>query len=286
MSKARKKKASEVPVSKLRWNCPVSELDFETTADVEPSEEIIGQERALRAIRLGLDIESPGYNIFVAGFVGTGRNTTIKRLLEELDKGETPPDDLCYVNNFKDQESPILLRLKAGLGSQFKKNVHDFVETLKKEIPQIFESQEYISRKKEVMEEYDKKGKNFFKDLDKKVREEGFTIVDVQVGPIKRPEVLPLIDGNPTNMDQVEAMVEKGRFPKEEFEEMEKKQKKRRKVAVDLRATAEGCPCPEGPGHLSGSVAERGELGVIAAINARGYRGEMSPRPCRLFPFL
>ena len=132
------------------------------------------------------------------------------------------PDEPCYVNNFKNPEAPILLRLKAGMGREFKKDVRDFVEALKREIPQLFESQDYLNRKKQIMQEYEKKGKDFFKGLDKKVREEGFAVVDIQVGQIKRPEVMPLVDGNPVDIDQVEAMVEKGRFPKEEFEELKK----------------------------------------------------------------
>ena len=80
------------------------------------------------------------------------------------------------------------------------------------------------------MAEYENKGKSFFKDLDKKVREEGFALVDVQVGQIKSPEVMPLVDGNPTPIDQLEDMVEKGRFPKEEFAAMKEKQASLRRI--------------------------------------------------------
>jgi predicted ATP-dependent protease/HSP20 family molecular chaperone IbpA len=81
-----------------------------------------------------------------------------------------------------------------------------------------------LTIKGETQQKTEKKGKGFFKDLDKKVREDGFALVDMQVGQIKRPEVVPLVDGNPTHLDQLEEMVEKGRFPKDEFEEMKKKQ--------------------------------------------------------------
>ena len=148
------------------------------------------------------------------------------------------------VNNFKNSEAPYLISLKAGEGQRFKKDVRGFVETLKREIPQLFESQEYLNRKKQVMEEYEESGKRFFKDLDKKVREEGFTLVDIQMGQIKRPEVVPLIDGKPTHIDQVEAMVEKGRYPKEEFEEMKKKQANLRaeidQIFLELRDLQKG----------------------------------------------
>jgi lon-related putative ATP-dependent protease len=235
-----KKSSKEVPVEKLRWRLDPATLPFTTTQELEPLKEIIGQDRGVEAFKFGMGVIKPGYNVFVTGMANTGRLTTVKRLLEEISKGEgRVPDDLSYVNNFKNPEAPILLRLKAGTGARFKKEARDFVERLKKDVPQLFESQDYLNRKKEIMVEYEKKGKSFFKDLDKKVREDGFALVDIQVGQIKRPEVMPLVDGNPTHIDQVEAMVEKGRFPKDEFEVLKEKQQKLREeidqIFLELR---------------------------------------------------
>jgi lon-related putative ATP-dependent protease len=219
----------KVPLEKLRWRLDPATLPFETTEDLKPLTEIIGQKRGVEAFRFGMGMDKPGYNVFVTGTAGSGRLSTVRKLLEEISRKKGGvPEDLCYVNNFKNPESPVLARLKAGMGRDFKKDVHDFIETMKKEVPQLFESQDYLNRKKEIMEEYEKKGRDFFKNLDKKVREQGFAVVDIQVGQVKRPGIMPLIDGNPVDLDQVEAMVEKGRFPKEEFEELKKKQAKLR----------------------------------------------------------
>jgi len=235
-----KKSDKEIPVEKLRWRLDPATLPFATTDELDPLREIIGQDRGVEAFRFGMGMDKPGYNVFVTGVANTGRMTTVKKLLEEISKKDGKvPDDLCYVNNFKNPEAPILLRLKAGTGSKFKKDVRDFVDTLKKQVPQLFESQEYLNRKKEIMVEYENKGKSFFKDLDKKVREEGFALVDIQIGQVKRPEVMPLVDGNPTHIDQLEGMVEKGRFPKDEFEVLKEKQKKLREeidqIFLELR---------------------------------------------------
>jgi len=237
----KKESDKKVPVDKLRWRLDPATLSFESTEDLEPLKEIIGQKRGVEAFRFGMGMDKQGYNVFVTGMAGTGRMSTVRKLLEEMSKKkDRVPDDYCYVNNFKNPEAPILLRLKPGTGRKFKKDVRNFVETLKKDIPRFFESQDYLNRKKEIMEEYEKKGKEFFKNLDKKVRGEGFALVDIQVGQIKRPEVVPLVDGNPTHIDQLEEMVEKGRFPKEEFEELKKKQAKLRdeieQISLDLRA--------------------------------------------------
>ena len=219
---------AEVPLDKLRWRLDPATLPFESTDDLEPLNEIVGQKRAIEAFKFGMGIDSQGYNVFVTGMPGTGRMSTVKKMLEEISKKEGVPDDLCYINNFKNPEAPILLRLKGGEGAAFKKEFHDFVELLKKQIPMLFESQEYINTKKELMAAYEAKGKGFFKSLDEKVKEEGFALVDVQVGQIKRPEVMPLVDGNPIHIDQVEAMVGKGRFPRDEFETMKEKHAKLR----------------------------------------------------------
>jgi len=236
----KKESDKKLPVDQLRWRLDPATLSFKTTEDLKPLKEIIGQKRGVEAFRFGMGMDKPGYNVFVTGTAGTGRMSTVQKLLEEISKKKAQvPDDYCYVNNFKNAEAPILLRLKPGMGRTFKKGVRNFVETLKKDIPRFFESQDYLNRKKEIIEEYEKKGKDFFKDLDKKVRGEGFALVDVQVGQMKRPEVVPLIDGNPLHLDQIEAMVEKGRFQKKEFGRLKKKQEKLRKdieqISLELR---------------------------------------------------
>lgn len=213
----------EVPVPHLRWRLDPASLPFETTDDLEPLREILGQKRAVQAFKFGMGIDRQGYNVFVTGMPGSGRMSMVRKLLEEISKKDKVPDDLCYVNNFKNPEAPILIRLEGGAGIRFKKAVSSFVDTLKKQIPQLFESQEYINMKKEIMEAYEAKGKAFFKNLDERVKAEGFALVDVQMGQIKRPEVVPLVDDKPMHIDQVEAMVERGRFPRDEFETMKEK---------------------------------------------------------------
>lgn len=234
-----------VSVDELRWTVDLGMLPFETTEDIKPLETIVGQRRGVEAFRFGMGINKPGYNIFVTGISNTGRLSTVKKLLEEISKKKGGvPEDLCYVNNFKNTEAPMLIQLKAGMGRVFKKHIHDFVETLKRDVPQLFESQDYLNRKKEIMEEYEKKGKEFFKNLDKKVRKQGFSLVDIQVGQVRRPGIMPLIDGKPVDIDEVESMVEKGRFPKEEFEKIKVKHSELKKdidqIFLELRDMQKG----------------------------------------------
>jgi lon-related putative ATP-dependent protease len=213
----------EVPVEKLRWRCDPAALP-ETTRAVEACEEVIGQERAQEAIRLGLDISSVGYNIFVTGLAGTGRFTTIRCVLEEMDiKGKTP-NDICYVNNFKNQDMPHMLSLPPGQGNAFKKEMEMLVDSLKKKVPLLFENETYLNKKKEVVEKYRNKQAEMFRDFEKKVNKEGFALVQIQMGPYSRPGIFPLVEGNPVNIEQLESMVEEEKFSKEELERLRGKQ--------------------------------------------------------------
>jgi lon-related putative ATP-dependent protease len=213
----------EVPVEKLRWRCLPESLSFETTAEIQPSMEIIGQERALKSIRLGLELDSLGYNIFIVGLVGTGRNTTIKSLLEEIDKAGKIPDDLCYVNNFKDPDQPRCICLTAGKGKVFKKDMEDLIESLKKKVPLVFEGEDYQKQRRELVEKHREREKGMVKEFEARAKKEGFAVVQVQVGPFTRPDVVPMVAGNAMPLDQLENLVDQGQFPKESFELMKTK---------------------------------------------------------------
>jgi len=213
-------KYSEVPVEKLRWRCPPESFPFKDTSAIPACTVIIGQERALKAIRLGLEMDSLGYNIFIVGLVGTGRNTTIKCLLEEIDKAGKIPDDLCYVNNFKDPDQPRCICLPAGEGKAFKKDMDAFIESLKKNIPLIFEGEEYQKQRRELVEKHRDREKGMVKEFEARAKKEGFAVVQVQVGPFTRPDVAPMVAGNAMPLDQLENLVDQGQFPKENFEKL------------------------------------------------------------------
>jgi ATP-dependent Lon protease len=226
-------KSAELKTDELRWRLDPSTLPFDTTDDIEPLEEIIGQDRGIEAFRFGMDINKPGYNVLVTGQPRSGRLDVVKRLLQQIAQKNKPPCEFCYVNNFKNPESPLLLRFEAGIGSRFKEDVHAFIETLKTEIPLLFESQDYIARKKELMETYEKRRRDFFKALNHKVEGQGFALVSIQGDPMQHPQLMPLVDGEPMPIHNLGEMVKKGRFPEDEYKEIKKKFKKLKKD-IDL----------------------------------------------------
>ncbi len=216
----------------LRWTLDTASLPFETTADLEPLDEILGQDRGVRALRFGIGIRRPGYNTLVTGAPGTGRMDAVKKVLASAAGTNGTPGDLCYLNNFKNAEAPILVRLGPGLGVRLKKAMQALVEDLKKEVPKLFESPEYLNRKNEINEAYEKRTATFFLNLEKRVKEAGFALVTFQGRQGQPPEVMPIVDGEPTPVLKLEQMVEKGRFPHDEFERI-KTQHQEIKTEID-----------------------------------------------------
>lgn len=216
--------AYRVPAEKLYWRCDPNIFQCETSKDALALEGIIGQRRALEAIKLGLEIESPGYNIFVTGLTGTGRTTTIKTLLEQLNKPLEIPGDKCYVNNFKNPDVPLAIELPAGKGTRFRKDMEDLVNTLIQQIPRIFQSDDYRKRTDEIVSRHRAKQKELIDELNARLHKEGFTLVQIQVGPFTQPAVAPVADGQPVPMEKLEEMAKQGLFPSERLEQLQERQ--------------------------------------------------------------
>ena len=122
---------ARIPPEALRRRTDAARLGFETTEEVEPIEGIVGQDDAVDALRFGLETTAAGQNVFVRGLSGSGRQTLVRRLLEELRPGCRPRPDLCYVRNFAHPDRPRLIRLPPGRGRAFRDQLADFVAFLR-----------------------------------------------------------------------------------------------------------------------------------------------------------
>ncbi len=213
----------ELPPDRLSWKLESEKIPFESSDDCEACEGIIGQERALKAIQTGLDIRSLGYNIFVTGMVGTGRTTTIKQLLEKMRNEEETPDDILYVNNFNNRDEPTLITLPSGQGKHFKEAMERLIDMLKTNIPELLKSKYYTEKRDAIVEGQQKLQKEILKSFEEEVAQEGFSVIQVQMGLFVKPDLIPVIEGKPTPFNQLEAMVREGKFPKEKLEELRNK---------------------------------------------------------------
>ncbi len=223
------KKASsfkELSWNQLSWSLDPEKIEFDTSDGCEPCEEIIGQDRAVKAIQTGLDIRSLGYNIFITGLTGTGRITTIKKLLEELKKKQKTPSDILYVNNFRNPDKPTLIILPAGQGREFREEMENMISMLKSNIPELLKSEYYTKKRDQITQDLQKKQKDTLKKFEDEVAKEGFTVIQVQMGPFTKPDLAPLIDNKPTSFSKLEDKVRQGDFPKKKLDELKEKYEK------------------------------------------------------------
>ena len=135
-----------IPVDRLTTRIDENTLGFTSTQEVAPLDGTIGQERALRALDFGLDVDAQGFNIFVAGGPGSGRNTTLASVLGKLAASRPVPNDWVYVYNFADPLRPRGISLPAGMGRQLATDMGELASEAKVRIPRAFEEPEYQQR--------------------------------------------------------------------------------------------------------------------------------------------
>lgn len=174
--------------------CDLSKLGFETTEDLKELEEIAGQERALEAIRFGVDIKHHGFNLFVMGPSGMGKRSTTIHYLKQQAADKSPPDDWCYVNNFEKPQKPKLIRLPAGKGKEFRDDIKMLVDDLLSVMPSAFESDQYQIRAEEIEQAIQEKSEKAVRELSESAESHGVRLVKTPRGfsfqPLRKGEVI------------------------------------------------------------------------------------------------
>ncbi|MCX5780093.1 MAG: AAA family ATPase, partial [Firmicutes bacterium] len=160
----------------LSKNCRPSFFKFASTAEIEPLKGIIGQDRAVRSLSFALDIDNEGYNIYLAGYFGTGKTTLALEMMAQKANLNPVPADWCYVNNFKNIESPRALSLAAGMGQEFKKDVAANMDIVLRHIANAFEGQEFDVKKTALLNQFMEATNQIYMHLEEEARTYGFTI--------------------------------------------------------------------------------------------------------------
>jgi len=229
---------AELPADKLRWRCELSRIPFETTAQAEPREGFIGQDRALRALKMGVGLGAPGYNVFVCGLAGTSRGGTIAHMIQELHPGTKPSLDRCYVNNFKLPDRPRLLTLPRGQANSFKKDMTAGIDFLRRRIPQVFEGEPFQRQKGRIVERFTLREKELMDDFTRRIAREQFALGHMQVGAVALPEIFPVLEGQMVPIEDVPKMVHEGKLEPQVAEEIERKYEQfRQEFTVVYRKT-------------------------------------------------
>lgn len=200
----------EVPPERLRRTCDPRQFPFSTTDELPPLQEIVGQERALDALRLGLSIPDPQhrYNLYVAGEPGLGKTSAVSRLLSEVASTRPVPPDLVYVHNFRVPHVPRYLLLPAGRGRELKGDMDRLVEFLSQEVPRVLESEEFKAREKRERERISREREEEFRALERRAGELGFALQRTPLGI----HTIPLKgDGTPYSQEEYGLLSEEER---------------------------------------------------------------------------
>ena len=231
-------KHAELPAAKLRWRCELSRIPFETTAQAELREGFIGQERALRALKMGAELSAPGYNVFVCGLAGTSRGGTIARMIEELHPPTKESLDRCYANNFKLPDRPRLLALPRGQANGFKKDMQAGIDFLRRRIPQVFEGEPFQRQKGRIVERFTVREKDLMDDFTRRIAREQFALGHMQVGAVALPEIFPVLEGQMVPIEDISKMVHEGKLESPVAEDIERKYEQfRQEFTVVYRKT-------------------------------------------------
>jgi lon-related putative ATP-dependent protease len=214
----------ELPPESLRKICEAKFIRCETTEDLVPTSEIIGQERAVRALKFGLGIKDHGFNIYVAGYPGTGRKTAVKNFVEEVARDKPVPPDWCYVNNFSNQYEPKAIRLPPGKGKEFRDDVKNLIENIRTALPKAFESDDYASKRDATIRGLEKQRKDLIDKLNAKAQQEGFVIQSTPIGLL----LIPVVKGKPLSQEELLSLPQ---------ETKAKIQERREKLDAELRNT-------------------------------------------------
>ena len=192
---------------RLRRVCNPKHFDFATTDELPALEEIVGQDRALEAIRLGVGIGHGGYNLFVLGPAGAGKRTMLERIIGVRANAEPAPDGWCYVNDFEQPHKPRALRLPPGRATTLRREMDQFVEELKVVIPATFESESYRARAQRIDTEFNECHEHAFAELGDEAQKQNVALIRTPMGF----SLAPMHGGDTLNEEDYEALPEKER---------------------------------------------------------------------------
>ena len=182
-------------IDRLYRKTDPSSLQFTTTAELEPIDGLVGQERALEAIHFGTEVNKAGFNLFVIGSDGARMQAAVKAILAEEASAQPRPSDWVYVNNFADLDRPIAIELPCGRARGFQAALHKLIDDLKTALPAVFQSEDYQTRRAAIDKSLQKEQGEAFSALRDKAAERDIVIVRTPLGfalaPAKDGQVVP-----------------------------------------------------------------------------------------------
>ncbi len=192
------KRKNELGYKELKVTCDPKLLNFNTTDELEPISTGIGQERGIKALEFGLNVDINGYNVYVEGPYGVGKTAYVKNYLSTISKKKKVPNDWCYVYNFANPNEPVAISLPAGQGKEFKATMDAFINEIKVDIKNTFNNEDFEKEKNLIKQEYETKRTLLLEKLNQTSAEYGFTVKSSQNGIY----MMPILNGKTNAEDE------------------------------------------------------------------------------------
>lgn len=202
---------NELSYKSLKKYCNPEKLPFETTEELEPISGI-GQERGIKALEFGLNVEIKGYNLYLEGPSGVGKTMYTKKYLASISKKKKTPQDWCYIYNFENPNEPIAISLNAGQGKVFKETMDQFIDDIKNDINNTFSNEDFEKEKNLIKQEFEQKRTNLLEKLNKESGKYGFEVKAAQNGIY----MMPVVNGKTLEEEEFDKLDEK---TKKEYED-------------------------------------------------------------------
>jgi len=197
-------KRNELTYRDLKNPCNPNIFDFETTAELDSTGLIYGQERGIAALQFGLSINTKGYNLYVEGPSGVGKTMYTKQYVSDIASKQKTPDDWCYIYNFDNPNEPIAVSLPAGEGKVFVQNMDNLVADVKKYLKRTFNNEDFEKEKNLIKQKYEEKRERLIDNLNKETLKNDFQVKAAPNGIY----MLPVYNGKTLEEEEFEKLDE------------------------------------------------------------------------------
>lgn len=192
----------ELSYKDLKSTCNPNIFKFETTESLEPIASGIGQDRGIKALEFGLNVDINGYNLYIEGPSGVGKTMYTKHYLESISKKKKLPQDWCYVYNFDNPNEPIAIPLAAGQGKEFRDAMDRFIKDIKHDIKDTFNNEDFEKEKALIKQEYEAKRSALMDQLNATSSQYGFQVKSANNGIY----MMPVINGKTIEEEEFEKL--------------------------------------------------------------------------------
>ena len=196
------KNKNELNYKNLKISCDPSIFKFKTTEELDNIETGIGQERGIKALEFGLNVDINGYNLYLEGPAGVGKTMYTKHYLDKISKKQKTPCDWCYIYNFENPNEPIALPLHAGQGKEFKEQMDAFIKDIKNDLKNTFNNEDFEKEKALISQTYEEKREALMVKLNKKSEKYGFQVKSAQNGIY----MMPIVNGKAIDEEEFDKL--------------------------------------------------------------------------------